>query len=144
MSAAAEPRFGRHVRAGLSRGRSRPAGAASASGRRVTWSPPRAWPIATIMLLPLLASVLLPRSKSTDGSSSGAADLHPARARARSTATHGSGNFRAGLPTYLMNSGGAALLDRTFTPRLTVPAGYALRASTSPARKCCSCSCCSA
>lgn len=35
-------------------------------------------------------------------------------------------SYQAGLPTYLMNSGGAALLAISFCLVLTVPAGYAL------------------
>ena len=35
-------------------------------------------------------------------------------------------NYQAGLPTYLANSGGAALLTILFCLGLTIPAGYAL------------------
>ena len=35
-------------------------------------------------------------------------------------------NYQAGLPTYLMNSGGAAFLTIAFCLLLTIPAGYAL------------------
>ena len=35
-------------------------------------------------------------------------------------------NYQAGLPTYLVNSGGAALLTILFCLVLTIPAGYAL------------------
>ena len=35
-------------------------------------------------------------------------------------------NYQAGLPTYLMNSGGAAFLTIVFCLLLTIPAGYAL------------------
>ena len=35
-------------------------------------------------------------------------------------------SYQAGLPTYLLNSGGAALLTIVFCLLLTIPAGYAL------------------
>ena len=44
-------------------------------------------------------------------------------------------NFGAGLPTYLFNSGGAALLTIVFCLGLTVPAGYALARFPLPAKE---------
>ena len=38
----------------------------------------------------------------------------------------GCGTIQAGLPTYLFNSAGAALLTIVFCLALTIPAGYAL------------------
>lgn len=79
--------------------------------------------ICTVMLLPLVASMLA-SLKSTQE----AAALPP------TYVPHGLAldsyirlwNFGAGLPTYLLNSGGAALLTVAFCLGLTVPAGYAL------------------
>jgi multiple sugar transport system permease protein len=79
--------------------------------------------ICTVMLLPLLASVL--------------ASVKPTAEAAKSPPTywpHGLSldsyerlwNYQAGLPTYLANSLGTALLTIAFTLLLTVPAAYAL------------------
>ena len=76
------------------------------------------------MLLPLLASVLA-SLKIDDGGGRGAADLLPARAQPRQLRA-GSGTIQAGLPTYLANSAGTALLTILFCLALTIPAGYAL------------------
>ena len=43
--------------------------------------------------------------------------------------------YQAGLPTYLMNSGGAAMLTIAFCLLLTIPAGYALARFPVPAKE---------
>jgi multiple sugar transport system permease protein len=79
--------------------------------------------ISTVMLLPLVASVL--------------ASLKPTEESASSPPTyfpHGLSldsyqrlwSYQQGLPTYLMNSFGIALITILLTLALTVPAGYAL------------------
>jgi multiple sugar transport system permease protein len=79
--------------------------------------------LCTIMLLPLLASVL--------------ASVKPTVESAASPPTYLPGSvsldsyerlwsYQRGLPTYLMNSFGTALLTILFTLLLTVPAAYAL------------------
>jgi multiple sugar transport system permease protein len=79
--------------------------------------------ICTVMLLPLLASVL--------------ASIKPTAEAAKSPPTYFPHsisldsyerlwNYQAGLPTYLANSLGTALLTILFTLLLTVPAAYAL------------------
>jgi multiple sugar transport system permease protein len=79
--------------------------------------------LATIMLLPLVASVLASLKSTTE-----AAAVPP------TYIPHGLSldsyvrlwNFQAGLLTYLGNSAGAALLTILFCLGLTIPAGYAL------------------
>ena len=51
-------------------------------------------------------------------------------------------NFQAGLPTYLFNSLGAALLTIAFCLALTIPAGYALARFPMPGKEVSSSSCC--
>jgi multiple sugar transport system permease protein len=88
--------------------------------------------IATIMLLPLVFSVL--------------ASVKPTAEAARTPPTyfpHGLStdsyvrlwNYQAGLPTYLANSLGTALLTIVITLVLTVPAGYALARFPIPAKE---------
>jgi multiple sugar transport system permease protein len=79
--------------------------------------------LSTIMLLPLLASVLA-SLKSTMEAAAVPPTYYP----------HGLSldsyvrlwNYQAGLLTYVTNSGGAALLTILFCLGLTIPAGYAL------------------
>ena len=52
-------------------------------------------------------------------------------------------HYQAGLPTYLFNSGGAALLTIAFCLALTIPAGYALARFPVPGKELSSSSCCS-
>jgi multiple sugar transport system permease protein len=79
--------------------------------------------LCTVMLLPLLASVL--------------ASVKPTQEAAASPPTYAPDdisldsyarlwNYQEGLPTYLFNSLGTAVLTITFTLLLTVPAAYAL------------------
>ena len=49
--------------------------------------------------------------------------------------------YQRGLPHYLANSLGTALLTIAFTVGLTVPAGYALARLPIPGKSCCSSSC---
>ena len=51
-------------------------------------------------------------------------------------------DYQAGLPVYLWNSAGTALLTIAMTLGLTVPAGYGLARFPIPARRSCSSSCC--
>ena len=79
--------------------------------------------LATIMLLPLLASVLA-SFKSTAEAAAVPPTYFP---HALSLDSYDRlWHFQAGLPTYLANSGGAALLTILFCLVLTIPAGYAL------------------
>jgi len=79
--------------------------------------------LSTIMLLPLAASVLASLKSTTE-----AAAVPPTYfPHALSfDSYHRLWNFQAGLPTYLTNSGGAALITILFCLALTIPAGYAL------------------
>jgi len=79
--------------------------------------------LSTVMLLPLLASVLASLKSTTE-----AAAVPPTYfPHALSLDSYARlWNFQAGLPTYLGNSGGAALLTILFCLVLTIPAGYAL------------------
>jgi multiple sugar transport system permease protein len=79
--------------------------------------------VCTIMLLPLVASMLASLKSTTE-----AAAVPPTYfPHALSLDSyHRLWNFQAGLPTYLANSGGAALLTILFCLALTIPAGYAL------------------
>lgn len=79
--------------------------------------------LITIMLLPLVASVLASLKTTTE-----AAALPPTYfPHALSLDSYQRlWTFQAGLPTYLGNSAGAALLTILFCLVLTVPAGYAL------------------
>jgi multiple sugar transport system permease protein len=79
--------------------------------------------VCTIMLLPLLASVLA-SLKSTLEAAAVPPTYFPHALSLDSYARLW--NFGAGLPTYLLNSGGAALLTILFCLGLTIPAGYAL------------------
>lgn len=79
--------------------------------------------LCIIMLLPLLASVLASFKSTTE-----AAAVPPTYfPHALSVDSYlRLWNFQAGLPTYLGNSAGAALLTILFCLGLTIPAGYAL------------------
>lgn len=79
--------------------------------------------LCTVMLLPLLASVLASLKSTTE-----AAAVPPTYfPHALSLDSYRRlWNFQAGLPTYLANSAGAALLTILFCLGLTIPAGYAL------------------
>ena len=76
-----------------------------------------------------------------DGGGSGPADLPPARLSFDSYQRLWS--YQAGLPTYLVNSGGAALLTIVFCLVLTIPAGYALARFPVPGKEFLFVSCCS-
>ena len=93
--------------------------------------------LSTIMLLPLLTSVLA-SVKST-----------PKRQRCRrpipawpQPALHAAVEFQAGVLTYLGNSAGAAALTILFCLALTIPPATRWRASRFRSRKCCSSRCC--
>ena len=79
--------------------------------------------LCIIMLLPLLASILASFKSTTE-----AAAVPPTYfPHALSVDSYlRLWNFQAGLPTYLGNSAGAALLTILFCLGLTIPAGYAL------------------
>lgn len=79
--------------------------------------------LCAVMLLPLLASVLASLKSTTE-----AAAVPPTYfPHALSLDSYRRlWNFQAGLPTYLVNSAGAALLTILFCLGLTIPAGYAL------------------
>jgi multiple sugar transport system permease protein len=79
--------------------------------------------LCTIMLLPLLASVLA-SLKSTAEAAAVPPTYIPHGLSLDSY--HRLWNFQAGLLTYLGNSAGAALLTILFCLGLTIPAGYAL------------------
>jgi len=123
MSAAAEPHFGRDAATGFSQALARPA-TRQASERPTRYLVAAACvAIATIMLLPLLASVLASFKSTME-----AAAVPPTYVPGSITldSYQRLWEFGAGLPTYLMNSGGAALLTVLFSLVLTIPAGYAL------------------
>ena len=88
--------------------------------------------LCTIMLLPLLASVLASLKTTVE-----------AAARPPTYFPHALSfssyerlwSFQAGLPTYLGNSFGAALLTIAFCLALTIPAGYALACFPVPAKE---------
>ena len=90
---------------------------------RNIWSAATCVVFCTIMLLPLVVSVLASLKSTLE-----AAAVPP------TYVPHGLSldsyvrlwSHGAGLPTYLMNSGGAALLTILFCLVLTIPAGYAL------------------
>jgi multiple sugar transport system permease protein len=88
--------------------------------------------ICTVMLLPLVMSVL--------------ASLKPTAEAAASPPTYlphslsldsyeRLWSYQQGLPTYLVNSGGTALLTIAFTLLLTIPAAYALARFPIPAKE---------
>jgi multiple sugar transport system permease protein len=88
--------------------------------------------LCTVMLLPLLASVL--------------ASVKPTAEAAQAPPTYVPHalsldsyqrlwSYQEGLPTYLLNSFGTALLTIAFTLLLTVPAGYALARFRVPAKE---------
>jgi multiple sugar transport system permease protein len=79
--------------------------------------------LSTVMLLPLLASVLASVKTTTE-----AAAIPPTYfPHALSFASYERlWNFESGLPTYLGNSAGAATLTILFCLLLAIPAGYAL------------------
>jgi multiple sugar transport system permease protein len=79
--------------------------------------------LSTVMLLPLLASILASLKSTTE-----AAAVPPTYfPHALSLDSYiRLWNFQAGLPAYLSNSAGAALLTILFCLGLTIPAGYAL------------------
>lgn len=79
--------------------------------------------ICTVMLLPLLASVLA-SLKSTQEAAAVPPTYFPSGLSLDSYERLW--NFQAGLPTYFSNSLGAALLTIVFCLTLTVPAGYGL------------------
>lgn len=123
MSAAAERSFGRDAAPAFAPALARPATA------RLFDRPSRylvaaaCVAIATIMLLPLLASVLASFKSTLE-----AAAVPPTYVPGAITldSYRRLWEFGAGLPTYLANSGGAALLTVAFCLALTIPAGYAL------------------
>lgn len=88
--------------------------------------------LATVMLLPLVASVLASFKPTVE-----AAAVPPTYfPHALSLDSYRRlWNFQAGLPTYLGNSGGAALLTILFCLGLTIPAGYALARFPLPAKE---------
>ena len=88
--------------------------------------------LCTVMLLPLVVSVLASLKSTLE-----AAAVPPTYVpHALSLDSYVRlWNFGAGLPTYLFNSGGAALLTIVFCLGLTVPAGYALARFPLPAKE---------
>jgi multiple sugar transport system permease protein len=88
--------------------------------------------ICTIMLLPLLASVLASLKTTME-----AAAVPPTYfPHALSLDSYERlWNYQAGLPTYLGNSAGAALLTILFCLVLTIPAGYALACFPIPGKE---------
>jgi multiple sugar transport system permease protein len=79
--------------------------------------------LATIMLLPLLASVLASFKSTAEAAAVPPTYFpHVLSLDSYNRLWH----FQAGLPTYLANSGGAALLTILFCLVLTIPAGYGL------------------
>ena len=79
--------------------------------------------LATVMLLPLLASVLASFKSTAEAAAVPPTYFpHALSLDSYSRLWH----FQAGLPTYLANSGGAALLTILFCLVLTIPAGYGL------------------
>ena len=95
--------------------------------------------ICTVMLLPLVASVLA-SLKSTVEAAAVPPTYFPHSLSLDSYERLW--NYQAGLPTYFSNSLGAAVLTILFCLALTVPAGYGLAKFRIPARKrCSSCSC---
>ena len=79
--------------------------------------------VCTVMLLPLLASVLA-SLKSTEEAAAVPPTYFPHSLSLDSYARLW--NYQAGLPTYFTNSLGAAVLTIVFCLGLTVPAGYGL------------------
>jgi multiple sugar transport system permease protein len=79
--------------------------------------------VCTIMLLPMLASVLA-SLKSTQEAAAVPPTYFPSGLSLDSYIRLW--NYQAGLPTYFLNSLGAALLTIVFCLALTVPAGYGL------------------
>jgi multiple sugar transport system permease protein len=88
--------------------------------------------LCTIMFLPLVASVLA-SFKSTIEAAAVPPTYLPHSLSLDSYVRLW--NFGAGLPTYLLNSGGAALLTIVFCLCLTVPAGYALARFSIPGKE---------
>ncbi len=88
--------------------------------------------ICVIMLLPLLMSVLA-SVKPTEDAAAVPPTYLPTTLSFESYERLW--NFQAGLPTYLGNSFGVALLTIAFTLLLTVPAGYALARFPVPAKE---------
>jgi multiple sugar transport system permease protein len=88
--------------------------------------------LCTIMLLPLAASVLASLKSTAE-----AAAVPPTyMPHALSFDSYERlWNFQAGLPTYLGNSAGAAVLTILFCLALTIPAGYALARFPVPAKE---------
>jgi multiple sugar transport system permease protein len=88
--------------------------------------------LCTVMLLPLLASVLA-SLKSTQEAAAVPPTYFP---HALSLDSYERlWNYQAGLPTYFSNSLGAALLTILFCLALTVPAGYAFAKLRMPAKE---------
>jgi multiple sugar transport system permease protein len=88
--------------------------------------------VSTIMLLPLVVSVLASFKPTLEGAAV------PPTYIPRSLSLDSYvrlWEYGAGLPTYLLNSGGAALLTVLFCVGLTVPAGYALARLPVPGRE---------
>lgn len=88
--------------------------------------------VSMVMLLPLLASMLA-SLKSTTEAASVPPTYFPHGLSLDSYARLW--NFGAGLPIYLLNSGGAAFLTVLFCLGLTIPAGYALARFPVPAKE---------
>lgn len=79
--------------------------------------------ICTVMLLPLLFSVLASLKPTAESAASPPTYLpHSLSLDSYQRLWH----YQQGLPTYLLNSFGTAVLTIAFTLALTVPAGYAL------------------
>jgi multiple sugar transport system permease protein len=88
--------------------------------------------ICVIMLAPLLASVLA-SLKTTDEAAALPPTYFPHTLSLDSYQRLW--NYQAGLPTYLFNSAGAALLTIAFCLAMAVPAGYALARFPLPAKE---------
>lgn len=88
--------------------------------------------VCTVMLLPLLASVLA-SLKSTEEAAAVPPTYFPHALSLDSYKRLWS--YQAGLPTYFSNSFGAALLTIIFCLALTVPAGYGLAKFRMPAKE---------
>jgi multiple sugar transport system permease protein len=88
--------------------------------------------ICTVMLLPLAMSVLASLKPTAEAAASPPTYLPHALSL---DSYERLWSYQQGLPTYLVNSGGTALLTIAFTLLLTIPAGYALARFPIPAKE---------
>ena len=118
--------------AGPGRARPRAAWVRRGSGRRGYLIAAVCVALCTVMLLPLLASVLASVKPTAEAAQSPPTYLPHALSL---DSYQRLWSYQEGLPTYLLNSFGTALLTITITLLLTVPAGYALARFRVPAKE---------